>query len=79
MSEYTTKLYSKLDKLYVKQFMKVVDRKCNSIRKPKYSNEYYLYHIILVLTDLQKWVRYRRYQTLSQSELGIIKRNIWQQ
>ena len=55
MSSYITKLHTKLDKLYVDQFMKVVDRKCRSIRKPKYSNEYYLYHITLVLTDLQKW------------------------
>ena len=38
MSSYITKLHTKLDKLYVDQFMKVVDRKCRSIRKPKYSN-----------------------------------------
>ena len=55
MSDYYTKLCTKLDKIYVKQFMKVVNRLCKSIRKPKYSNEYYLYHIILVLADLQKW------------------------
>lgn len=32
-----------------------INTKCKSKRIPKYSNEYYLYHICLVLTDLQKW------------------------
>ena len=39
-----------------KQFiLEIVNEKCKNIRKPKYTNEYYLNHIINVLTTLQSW------------------------
>ena len=55
MIDYIAKLETTLDKVYINEFLDIVGNKCKSIRKPKYSNEYYLYHIMLILTDLQKW------------------------
>ena len=49
------KLYEILDKEFIEEFIKLININCRSIRKPKYSNEYYLYYIILVLTDLKSW------------------------
>lgn len=54
-STLTDKLYKLLDKEFINEFIKLVNIECGAIRKPKYSNEYYLYHIILVLTDLKSW------------------------
>lgn len=49
------KIYNIIDKEFVCCFVKLVTEKCTQIRKPKYSTEYYLYYIILVLTDLKAW------------------------
>ena len=40
---------------FINEFLKLINKRCISFRKPKYTNEYYLYHILLVLVDLQKW------------------------
>ena len=54
-----TLLINKLNKIinkeYTNEILNIINIKCKSIRTPKYTNEYYLYYIILVLTDLQKW------------------------
>ena len=49
------KLYRLINKEFVIEFVKLVNINCRPIRKQKYSTEYYLYHIILVLTNLQTW------------------------
>lgn len=36
------KLYEILDKEFIDEFIKLININCRSIRKPKYSNEYYL-------------------------------------
>lgn len=46
-------LYSLINKEYADILVNLINK--NQLRKPKYSTEYYLYFIILVLTDLQKW------------------------
>ena len=55
MVHYIAKLSGRFDKVYIRQFLKIVAEKCKQLRKPKYSNEYYLYHISLMLTDLSNW------------------------
>ena len=45
------KLSEILDIEYIETFVKIVNIKCKQIRIHQYSIEYYLYHIILVLTD----------------------------
>lgn len=52
---YIEKLSKMLDIDFINEFLILVNERCKSIRTPKYSNEYYLYYISLVLTDLQKW------------------------
>jgi hypothetical protein len=51
--------YSKLEKILNKEiidiFINVIEKECKYIRKPKFSTEYFLYYIILVLTNLNKW------------------------
>ena len=49
------KIYEIINKEFVETFVKLVNEKCKPIRKTKYSTEYYLYYIILVLTDLKAW------------------------
>jgi len=53
--DYTNKLEKKMNNEYIDAILKVIDIKCPSIRTPIYTNIYYLYHIVLVLTDLKKW------------------------
>lgn len=55
MSDIINKLLKIIDIEYVNEFKKIVNIKCKPIRKAKYTTEYYLYNIILVLKDLQKW------------------------
>lgn len=52
---YVEKLSKILDIDFINEFLILVNKICAPIRTPKYSNEYYLYYITLVLTDLQKW------------------------
>ena len=44
-----------MDKSKADSILSKLNEKCKSKRTPKYSNEYYLYHICVFLTDLQKW------------------------
>lgn len=44
-----------IDEEYKKIILKLVDKYCPNLRKPKYSNEYYLQHIIYVLKDVTSW------------------------
>lgn len=44
-----------MNKNKINSILSKVDEKCKSKRTPKYSNEYYLYHICVFFTDLQKW------------------------
>lgn len=55
MDNYKNKLYAILNKEFVDEFVKLSGYSWLSSRTPKYSTEYYLYHIILVLTDLKSW------------------------
>jgi hypothetical protein len=57
------KIYNIIDKEFVDCFVKLVNEECTQIRKPKYSIEYYLYYIILVLTDLKAWRSLKLLQT----------------
>ena len=52
---YFKKLEKKMDREYINAILEVLNKECPSIRTPKYTNIYYLYHIVLVLTDLKKW------------------------
>ena len=52
MTTYIQKLEEMLDIRYINEFVKVVNEKCKNVRKPKYTTEYYLYHIVILLTDL---------------------------
>jgi len=76
-----------LDIKYVEEFIKIVNIKCKQIRIPQYSIEYYLYHIILVLTDLQKWESLRllyvdnhkyHYKTIQKMHLKWSKLNMYE-
>ena len=49
------KLNKKIDNKYTKIFIDLINIKCKPKRKTIYSTIYYLYHIILVLTDIQRW------------------------
>ena len=49
------KLYGLINKEFVVKFGKLVNINYGLIREQKYSLEYYLYYIILVLTNLQIW------------------------
>jgi hypothetical protein len=40
---------------FVNELLKLIYQRCVHIRTPKYSNEYYLYHITLVLVHFHKW------------------------
>ena len=44
-----------IDKEFIDEFICSVKKHCKPIRKPKYSTIYYLYNILLVLTELQTW------------------------
>ena len=48
-------IYKLIDKEFVDEFINLVNKNCRQIRLPKYSSVYYLYNIILVLTELQTW------------------------
>lgn len=55
MTDYNKKIHKILDSEYVDAILYTINKLCPHKRQPKYSNIYYLYHIILVLTQLQKW------------------------
>ena len=40
---------------YVNEIIYFINKNHKSTRTPNYTFKYYLYHIIFVLTDLQKW------------------------
>ena len=44
-----------IDIEYVNELIYFINESQSSTRTPKYTSKYYLYHILLVLTDLQKW------------------------
>jgi transposase len=48
-------IYDLIDKEFVDEFINLVHKNCKIVRPPKYSLIYYLYNIILVLTNLQTW------------------------
>ena len=70
--------------------LNILNKKCTQKRKPKYSNEYYLRNILLVLTDLQKWESLKltqeykdkkefHYKTIQDIHLKWSKLNIYQE
>jgi hypothetical protein len=63
MDNYISKLNKILNVDFINEFLLLVNLRCKNKRKPKYSNEYYLYYIILVLTDLQKWKSLKLFYT----------------
>jgi hypothetical protein len=44
-----------MEKDKINAILETLDEKCKNIRRPSYSNEYYLYYITIVLTDVQTW------------------------
>lgn len=44
-----------MNAIKINSILSKINKNCKSKRTPKYSNEYYLYYIFLVLTDLQRW------------------------
>ncbi len=86
---YIDKLSTVLDSNYIDVFMTLVSEKCKPKRKPKYSNEYYLYYITLVLTDVQKWTSLQKlcfekekkthYKTIQDVHLKWSKLNIYEE
>lgn len=78
-------LYNLINKEYVDILVSFVNK--NQLRKHKYSTEYYLYYIILVLTDLQKWKSLKlilknkpktHYKTIQDIHLKWSKENIYE-
>ena len=57
------KLYELIDKRFVDEFITVVTEHSQK-RTPKYPVEYYLYHIILVLSDVVKWSSLAKIRTV---------------
>lgn len=55
MINYYDKLKKKMNSEYIDAVIKMINIKCSSKRTPTYTNIYYLYNIVLVLTDLKKW------------------------
>lgn len=87
MTQLNNELYKKLNKEFVDEFINIVNKKCKPIRKPKYSTEYYLYHIMLVLTDLQKWESLKllhinnkpnHYKTIQDKHIEWSRKNIYE-
>jgi len=53
--DYSKKLLEFFDIEIIMIFIKTIKKYCHNKRKTKYSIEYYLYHIILVLKELSSW------------------------
>lgn len=84
---FINKLSNIMDIDYVNELLRLINIRCKNVRTPKYSNEYYLYYIILVLTDLQKWnslskflenVKSYHYKTISDIHLKWSRLNIYE-
>ena len=54
-NKYFNKLLEIMEKDKINAILETLDEKCKNIRCPSYSNEYYLYYITIVLTDVQTW------------------------
>lgn len=81
------KLYELINKEFVDEFVKLVRQTCYPLRKAKYSTDYYLYHILLVLTDVQKWKslsklfgddKKNHYKTIQDKHLQWSKLNLYE-
>lgn len=88
MCEYFDKLSKLLDKDYLNVLLNLIEEKCPYKRTPKYMNEYYLYYIVLLLTDLQKWKSLRllhpekskyHYKTIQDKHLEWSNLNIYEE
>jgi len=53
--KYFNKLLEIMEEYKINAILETLDEKCKNIRCPSYSNEYYLYYITIVLTDVQTW------------------------
>ena len=42
-----------MEKYKINAILETLDEKCKNIGRPLYPNEYYLYYITIVLTDVQ--------------------------
>jgi len=82
------KLLEILDIEFINEFERLVKLRSPILRKPKYSIQYYLYHIFLVLTDLQKWKsltlissthKKTHYKTIQDMHLKWSKLNIYEE
>ena len=72
---------------FINEFLKLINKRCPYFRKLKYSNEYYLYYILLVLVHLQKWKsltllhtdkKENHYKSIQQVHLKWCKLNIYE-
>lgn len=84
---YLQKLSKIMDIDYVNELINMINLKCPNVRKPKYSNEYYLYYVMLVFKELQKWSslmilfnneKKYHYQTISDIHLKWSRLNIYE-
>lgn len=80
-------IYNLIDKEFVDEFINLVTKTCKIIRSPKYSTIYYLYNIILVLTNLQTWKSLRllhldkkpyHYKTIQDKHIEWSKLNLYE-
>lgn len=55
MNNIQEKLEEILDAEFIDEFINLVNVELPPVRKPQYTTQYYLYNILLALTDLQKW------------------------
>ena len=88
MLDIIRKLSKIIDIEYVNEFKKIVNIKCKPKRKSKYTIEYYLYNIILVLKNLQKWESLKlfhnekqkfHYKTIQDKHLEWSKLNLYEE
>jgi hypothetical protein len=85
---YLQKLSQMMDIDYVNEILNLIDAKYINVRKSTYSNEYYLYYIMLVLKELQKWSslmilfddeKKYHYKSISRIHLKWSKLNIYEE
>ena len=76
-----------LDIEFANEIIELINIVSPNSREPKYSNKYYLYNIILLLTDLQKWKslsllhrdkKKNHYKTIQDKHLEWSKLNIYE-
>jgi transposase len=85
--KYIDNIYKLIDNVFVDEFVILVNINCKPLRTPKYSTIYYLYNILLILTDLQSWKSLKllyidkpvtHYKTIQDKHLQWSKLNLYE-